>query len=622
VTTEQRRQVLGALAGDKTTLKSLPADSPLRAHLAAATEALKAWCRGDEAAVRATVAGIPYRSPLRDLRFLLRALSCYPHDPEGGKSALARIAPDSPLACPAQVVRALYSGQHKALKPMAREFVRAITGKGGGKAQPKQLFSTLLAEAKKHPDTPGLKEALTALLAYYPAGRNAFAKVYGPVDPVEWERMKALLAERKRHLDDALDAWEAVFHQYRERGRPLHAAVVRFHMVELLEKADYPHLETVAELLEETVSLDPGNRDAWLKLARLYRVLEDERARGRVLEEALRHFPSDLKILEAAAEAAVDRGAFKKAAGLTRRLLKIDPINRRARKRLVNAHMRHARKQAGRGRFDLAASEIEEARRWAKDAEDQGRVAVLEALLAFLRGEVPEPSFETAWAFLPSPLLECVVAAEVSGLGFPPKQGKPYLQSLRQVLDHRAMTLDSDIVSRLTDLLVDLDAEGLPMEDLLKAVRPFLKKGTKLAWDEDRRIALLEKLLKLRQYQLIRDYARASPGWKQPAGKRRERPPALVYFDALAKAGGEPGALSYSDVDALGAAHEYACRLQQHRWAARIDKLLEDYEESQSVPLPPGGGELNPFAMLEQLSRETGIPVEKLIKELFSGGKK
>ncbi len=622
MTTDLNRQVLGALAGDKATLKSLPADSSLQAHLVAAGEALEAWCKGDEQAAWAALARIPYRSPLRDLRFLLRALSCYPHDPEGGKSALARIGSDSPLACPAQVARALYSGQCQGLKPLAREFVRAIAGRGGGKAQPKQIFSTLLAEAKKRPDMPGLKEALTAVLAYYPAGRNAFKKIYGPVDSAECQRMNALLAERQRNLEGALDAWEQVFHEYRENGKALQAAMVRYHMVELLEKANYPHLETVAELLEETVSLDPGNRDAWLKLARLYQAMEQERVRGKVLEDALKHFPTDLKILEAAAEAAIDRGAFKKAAGLTKQLLKIDPINHRARKRLLNAHMRHARKQANRGRFDLAAKEIEQARRWAKEAEEQGRVAVLEALMAFLCGEVTEPSFEAAQALLPSPWLECVVAAEVLGLGFPPKQSKPYLHSLRKVLDHQAIILDSDIVSRFVDLLVDLADEGLPMEELLKAVRPFLKKGAKLEWDEDRRIGLLERLLKLRQYQLIRDYARASPQWKKPQGKRNERSPALVYFDTLAKAGGEPGALSYSDVDALEAALEYARRLKQHRWESRIDKLLDDYEESRSVPIPPPGGELNPFAMLEQLSRETGIPMEELIKEVFGGGKK
>ncbi len=620
MTPEDKRLVLGALAGDKQILQSLPADSPLRLHLPQAEEALKAYCQGNDEAVEASLSRIPYRSPYRDLRFLLKALLCYPQFPGAGRAALDRIGLDSPLKGPAEVVRALLTGQLKGLKPLAREFVRAIAGKIGGKAQPKQIFSTLLAEAKKHPDTPGLQQALSALLAYYPAGKSAYAKVYGTADSDELLRMSALLAEQDKELDKAMDQWEALFHRYREAGKKLEAAMVRFHMVNILEKANYPHLDVIEELLDDTVSLDPELRDAWLKLAEMKRTLEDERGRGRVLDKALTHFPQDPKVLDAAAEAAIDRGAFKKAARLTKQLLKLDPINRRARKRLLYAHMRHARKQAKSGKFDLAAKEIEQARQWARDPEEQGRVAVLEELISFLRGEVFEPGFQQAQTLLSSPFLECVVAAEVLSLGFPPKQSKPYLKQLRQVLDHRAMTMDKTTVAKMVDLLMELNAEGVQMDELMKTVRPFLKKGTKLDWGEQERIALLEKLFRLEQYQLVRDYARASPEWKKKPGQRDNRPPALVYFDVVAKSGGEPGALSYSDVKILEDALEHARQIQQHRWASRIDKLLDDFEESQSIAGPMPGAGINPFAILEQLSKETGIPLEELVKEVFEGG--
>lgn len=619
---EERRQVLAALAGGKSVLETLPADSPLQRHRPLAEAALQAYCQGDDEALQAALAKLPFRSPYRDLRYWLNALKCYPHAAADAFHLLERLAPDSPFVGPAKVARALFEGDRKGLGPQAREFVRAIAGKGGEKAQPKQLFSTLLAEAKKQPDTPGLQAGLLALLGYYPAGKNAFAKVYGPADRDELLRMEALLAERKKDLDTALNLWEELSHRYRRAGRQLHAARVLWHMVGLLEKANYPELEAYEDLLSDAVSLDPRLRDAWLKLAEVLHKQEDQKGRGRVLDQALKHFPDDPAVLQAAADAAIDREVFKKAARLTRQLLEIDPINRRARQRLLDAHLRHARKQVTRGKFDLAAREISQAREWVRETGEKGRVAVLEALLDFLRGVTLEPDLSQVRSLLPSPLLECVLATEVHNLGFPPRQSKPYLKQLRQVLDHKALTIDQESVTRLLDLLLALAGEESSLDEVVKTTRPFLKKGLQLDWSEEERIALLEKLLQLRQYQLLRDGARASPAWKKRPGQRHTRPPALVYFDLIGKCAGDAGALSYSDRDTLEGALEYAHQINQPRWVARIDKLLEDYEESRSILGPPSGGELNPIAMLEQLSRETAVPMEKLLENIFGGGRK
>ncbi len=635
MTLEERRQVLGALAGDKKIIKSLPDDSPLVRHLPQAEAALKAYCQGDDKAVEQALGKIPFRSPYRDLRFLLKALLCFPDDPDAGKTSLDRIGADSPFAGPARVVRVLFGGDRKALKPVAREFVRAIAGRGGEKAQPKQIFSTLLGEAKKDPAVPGLQTALTALLVYYPAGRSAYLKVYGALPPGELGRFEALAAEKAGDLETALNNWGGMALFYESEGKPRHSALVLRHMVELLDKDEFRDGEEMVSLLRKSLMLDPEDRDSWRRLADLYHEFEDERSRGRVLEDALARFPDDPALLEVAAEAAIDRGAFKKAARLTMRLLEIDPINRRARQRLLNAHLRHARKQIKGRKFDLAAREIEQAREWAREPEEKSRVEVMAELIAFLRGEILETTFQQAQTQLPSPLLDCLIAAEVLHLDFPPRQTKPYLKRLRQVLDHQAMHIDKATVTALIDLLVQSSSEEVPIEELLKPMRSFLKKGAKLDWSEEELVVICEKLLSLGQYQLIRDYVRASPLWKRKPGQPSERPPPLVYFDVIAKCKGEAAALEYLDLGAMEKALELARQTRQHRFAGRILGFLQEYENSRFfVPSFHDMEDLDdfddlgdiddvdPLKMVEEVSRRTGIPVAKLLDMIFGGGKK
>jgi hypothetical protein len=60
--------------------------------------------------------------------------------------------------------------------------------------------------------------------------------------------------------------------------------------------------------------------------------------------------------------------AFKKATGLARSILDLDPINTGARERLVKAHIAHARKQIRARRTDLAMKELDQAREWGGEA--------------------------------------------------------------------------------------------------------------------------------------------------------------------------------------------------------------------------------------------------------------
>ncbi|WP_022949811.1 tetratricopeptide repeat protein [Methylohalobius crimeensis] len=601
----EKRQVLAVLAGDRRILQALPEDSLLRRHWPYAQAAIEAYCGGEIQAMRRALAAIPFRSPYRDLRFLLGALAAYPERIEEGRALLARISRDSPFACPAQAVAVLFGEDEKVLKPAARSFVDTLRGRAKTTVEPEQLFPELLEAAKGRED-PGIREALKALLIDYPAGLTAYSEQFGPLSPVEENRRQALAAEQAEAWEAAIKIWADAAESYRQNSQYLEAAAVNRHLARLTERLAGPEDSQVAEYLHKALALDLGHRDTWLQLAHWYRKAEKSQHLGRLLDDALEHFPDDSAVLEAAAEAAIDRGVYKKAARLTRRLLKLDPINSSARRRLVVAHLRHARKQIAAGKHELAVKEIQAAADLARTPKEAAKAAALKAGLRLLEGEMdPLAGMQPP---LPSPQWECLVAAEVLRLELPPRLSRPQLKRLRQVLDVSAMQIDKAAVTGLLDLLVEAVAEGVPAADLFKPIRPYLQKGASLDWLEEELIAVCERFLCLEQYQLICDYVRASFHWGH-------RPPALVYFDAVARGRGSAADLNPHDIVVLQQALETAKHKRQHRWAARIEDFLEEYEQSRVIFDPWKGGFPREAPVSPQISPKEVLA--KLLENFF-----
>ncbi|HHJ38840.1 MAG: hypothetical protein AXA67_00320 [Methylothermaceae bacteria B42] len=611
---------LACLAGDKQTLKTLPEDSPLCQHLPHAQEALAAYCRGDDKAMTAVLKQIPFRSPYKDLRWLLSALTCYPADPGKGRELLNKIPPDSPFACPAQAGMALFQPptEKQTLSVAARTFLAAIRGKGE-QVKPKHLFAKLLSEAKKTRD-PTLVKAVKDFLAWYPQGMTACEKAFGPLTETEKLRIQALHLERSAYPDQIYNAWIDLGKTYDRQGDLARAAAVCRHLVQLVETEFGPGDPELEIVLNNLVSLAPQDRDAWLKLAAFYHYMEDEKARGRCLDDALRHLPEDPGILKAAAEAAIDRGAFKKAAQLTKKLLKIDPINQQARRRLIRAHLNHARKQLKGAKYDLARKELEAAKALAKEPLEQAEVLVAQGYLESFANlmETGERWFDEACNLLPVPLGEWLVAAEALRCQLPGKDCKRQLKKLRLILDTAVLQMNKSVVLEMLALAKQLKREEIDPTPLLQAGNAYLKKACELDWT----LAELEKvcdlLLELERYQLVRDYVRKSPLWKQ-------RTPSLVYFDVAAKCRGVAGNLNLADVENLENALENADKEKLNKWSGRILGLLEDYDRSRS-PFPSPLGQMAEIdAEVEKIARETGLPPQEIMAQMIDmllGGRK
>src|SRR5207249_3128885 len=109
-----------------------------------------------------------------------------------------------------------------------------------------------------------------------------------------------------------------------------------------------------------------------------------KQARAR-LDAALARFPDDAEVLLEAVETALAGGAFKKVAGLAKRLLERDTINPRVRAVVGQAHLSHARKQIEARNPAGARREIEQAGQWLRAPAEKG-------LLKLLRGFIEEPA--------------------------------------------------------------------------------------------------------------------------------------------------------------------------------------------------------------------------------------
>lgn len=466
------------------------------------------------------------------------------------------------------------------------------------KTEPGQLFLTLLEEAKERQE-PFVQEALKALLVYYPAGQAAYLKHF-PLSPLEQKRLAALAAEQAQDLEAAWKVWAEVGKLYEQAEKRLEAAAVARHLAGLAEKLYGPQDENIERMLQRALKLDSDDLSCWLQLAQWYLKVGDKQSVARLLDDALNRFPNDPKVLELAAEAALERGALKKAARLTANLLKLDPIHQAARQRLLTASLSSVRRQIAAGRLALASRELQAATELAKTPKDLARVSALESALAALEGKA-DP-FARSHPLLPSPGWEFLVVAEILCLA--PARARPYLKQLRQILEVAKLKIDQASVVELLDLALEAKAAGTPIPELLRPARSFLRRGATLDWPLKALEGVLERLVHLNQYQLVRDYARASRNWPLPA---------LVYFDVVAKCQGAAADLDLRDLAALEQAIASAEKAGQHRLVSQIAEFLQEYEQVRVASVTPTG--LEPWAQEAQLTpREI---FTKLFKTLF-----
>jgi tetratricopeptide (TPR) repeat protein len=212
-----------------------------------------------------------------------------------------------------------------------------------------------------------------------PEDMNRYRRVFGaPPDDPDLLRLQALALERRGNLASAHDAWKD-FQEWlandstwgslelRQRARALvwsHMGVNAGHMSEnslppfLPFKVELPSIEPGAEhCFQKSLTLAPDRLEAHKDLFDYYWESDEPAKAIAAGEVLLTHFPDHVPTLEAMAGLWHEKKDYEKALWLLERALQVNPLERRLRLAVADAHMFVARDLAGTRRLDEARAE-------------------------------------------------------------------------------------------------------------------------------------------------------------------------------------------------------------------------------------------------------------------------
>ncbi|WP_029528507.1 tetratricopeptide repeat protein [Polaromonas glacialis] len=600
----------GVLSADDTVLKQLPAGSLLLQHRPLALAALAAYARQDGPALEEALAGISFRSPYRDLRSLLKALVLWETDREAARAAIERVPPGGPfepLAAPLRSVAASgserlphwarlnNSQQLMALDLMGcpRTWAGLLQALAGAKADaaPAELFDLVQRNARVLPET--LATRVWRWLAPWAPRRGCDNPlIFGKPSRAQQECATALAVEIKGELGHAEEHWlDAVdmLASSKDTDDRQRAAMVLRHMATMKEHFSREGMldKAGAGYLMRSLEFDASDCDVHVRLVAYFRRQGDLKKARERLDAALSLFPDSAALLSEAVETALAAGAFKKAATTARRLLALDPLNRKVRTLLGNAHLSHAGKHIAAGKLESAKKEIEEARSWLGAAAEQGR---LHLLLAWTE---PQASPERLR------LAQLAVTTWGGGLA----------AGWRLLREAQGIFPRVDLASanwRLGEAGID-SAKALAPADVLGLVQvleqePFIaRKGADplVAWrkalvalassplfDAETSVRICEAWSRHQEHDLLEKFATA-------ARKRWPDWPIFVYHAVAARFGKNGGIETDRDFDDLERAGELAQKNKDFKLHARIEALFEaddpgpGVDDSPSMDGPP-----------------------------------
>jgi tetratricopeptide (TPR) repeat protein len=588
----QTQLAAAVLVAPDALLAGLPADSPMLHHRAAARAALAACARGgDDTALNATLQAISFRSPYRDLRPLLKALAIQASDPPSAAAALARVAENGTFEPLRKVLRACLMPGTEWLTGMRQldETGRALALdlKGCPQSQrslvlelmPRateaaptslELFNLVLRQRREIGEAKA-RELCLRLLPHAPQRIDAFRAGFLPLTAAEHERVLALAAEMKQQPEQAEVHWLRLVNLLGAApGGQQRAALVLRRLAD--EHANHRPEGTLCShalaWLGQSLDLDPSD------LATHLRLIRDARKRGELkqarawLDAACARFPEDAQLLQEAVEIALAAGSFKKAAGLAKQVLKVDPINPRVRTLIGQAHLAHARKQIGAHNLPAARRELDEAATWFRGAGERGLVTLLQGFAAE-SGVSGDGLLREALAQLGGPLVGGFqLLLEGKRAKYQPAL-KPGELLRRAGVDLAATPSALDVVA-LAHALNAVPERDRAVGAALAALRGMLERAAQtLRLSESDDLLVCEALHRHDQSELTRRFAKA-------ALERWPERPVFVYFDAAARFGASPWRMNEREWKRLDRAFDQARTQGDERTASRLGRMLSD----------------------------------------------
>ncbi len=539
------------IAGEEQLLQAFPEESPIVTQHRPISEALNAWCAGDDEDARRLLKTIPYRSPYRDLRTILTAVLLQSSDAQAARELFSRIDKDSPFAGVMNVMRlgALTGPEWleavSELGPAAQKY--AVASKGiddkiyglfrrmqKGSRSAKELFNLLAAHARLF-DAKIVRRACLDLLSAYPAGAKSYVKQFGRPSKYDDARVTALVAEQQRDWEKAFASWRKVLDIVGEADTEqnrLRSALIARHLADIQKTHFSRYSETLEEFLTFSLRLDPDDKPSYLALLEYYEEMDEDDLYRKCMDRAVKQFPEDSDILMEAIELALARNTFKKAASYAKTLLRLDPINPRVRGALIRAHLSHARKQIKAKKFHLAEKELNEADAIEREGRSTGIIQIHRGLLAFAQGNVEtgEAQIEAASRRAGSHLTAYLrVVVEAERISLSTRAVKQYHALLKQ---SAATAPDKEGILALIRAIDSYALEDdAPLDRALGAVAKYLKKGAGLDYQQEEMAAVCSMFEQLERYDVLQTYA-------EHALKKWRNDPLFMYYRLFAKSTG------------------------------------------------------------------------------------
>ncbi len=349
---------------------------------------------------------IPYRSLYRDFRQIIKAWQLGDPTPRDLPAAVNRIGRHSPFRGLANTLLELYSPECE-LVTAARQEGSTLTLKAavsgwshkqvellkaaeslGPVPNAKALFNLLVRFTPVFKE-PVARTAALKLLIHYPQGKHGFTRHFGKLSPLELARFEAQMADVEGDPYKSDSAWREVLDELEKLREPgvdqlREALALRKLAHQWLEYEHdiYPQPMVVGDLTESLV-IDPDDVATHVQLIDLLRKSDNLKAARASVKEALERFPDNTTVLIEAVQTAIAGNAFKKAASIAQQILKLDPINIKVQRILLDAHLAHGRKRIKARKFELARREFLDAARWARSPETEGRVKLIGGLPEF-----------------------------------------------------------------------------------------------------------------------------------------------------------------------------------------------------------------------------------------------
>jgi tetratricopeptide (TPR) repeat protein len=373
------------LAGYQELANAFDQEADLLKHYELIKMALDAYYRGNDAVTENYLKKMPFRSPYRDFRPILKALLIIHFDQNGAYKLLNKVPTVSPYAHFAKLIllgreheEVLLEGLSK-LDHHEETFLAHLLG--WDKEQLKVI--SMLQTTAKRDNFKELMEIVVdnrfafaesysqqfcvALLPSYPAGVSLYERIFGPLSAFEKNRITACSSERKGQYYTAERHWRLCIENLKKQIQKdeytvLKIALILRHIVETTEKRGEAHNdEDVPNDLAESLRFDPDDKPSYIKLIQWYQHQNDKKEYQKWIDAAVKQFPYDSEILFLAIDAAISKKAFKKAVGFAKKLLKVDPINVKARQMAQFSHISHARKLIKSDKYSNARKELEQA---------------------------------------------------------------------------------------------------------------------------------------------------------------------------------------------------------------------------------------------------------------------